>query len=105
MGLKYNFAIVFVPLKHKINSAFSPDPKMSEESNKRRDEIFIALESVLPNACKYKLAVPPEMALYYLRAMSLGTKAMRAYTTGPLEATQPQRLTWGQMLKAAENGA
>lgn len=78
---------------------------MSAEQNKRQDEIFIALEFILPNACKYNLAVPPKMDLYYLRAMSLGTKAVWAHTTGPLEATQPKRLTWGQMLEVAENEA
>ena len=30
-GTKAQLVTVFVPLKHKINSAFSPDPKMSEE--------------------------------------------------------------------------
>lgn len=82
MELKHSFVTVFVPLKQKINSAFSPDPKMSEERNKRRDEIFIALESSLPNVCKYELAAPPEMDQYYLRAMSLRTKAVWAHTTG-----------------------
>jgi hypothetical protein len=88
MELKHSFVAVFVPLKHKINSAFSPDPKMSEERNTRRGEIFIALESIFPKACIYKLAVPHEMVLYILRAMSLETNAVWVHTTVPLEATQ-----------------
>lgn len=33
-----------------------------------RDELFISLESVLPNLCKNKLGFPPKMGLFHLRA-------------------------------------